>query len=157
MERALSATPSSALSLHGTAKSSAAMARFIKSYRLVERALSARPSRLELPLRRQAPLLGLDPTVGTIDWPVDLELEQRLNWLSRDNGTTLFVVWLAALVALLAAETRQPDIIVGTYMTSRRRHPALRNMIGCFNHLVALRFRCDPAMPFSDWLFKVRS
>jgi Condensation domain len=114
-------------------------------------------ARLELPFRRQVPLLGLDPTDGTIDWPVDLELEQRLNWLSRTNGTTLFVVWLAALVALLAAETGQSDIIVGTNMTSRRSHPALRDMIGCFSNLVALRFHCDPATPFSEWLFEVRS
>jgi non-ribosomal peptide synthetase component F len=88
---------------------------------------------------------------------VDLKLEQRLNWLSRTNGTTLFVVWLAALVALLAAETGRRDIIIGTNMTSRRRHPALRNMIGCFANLVALRFQFDPETPFNNWLFEVRS
>ena len=115
------------------------------------------PSWLELPFTRQAPLQGLDPTDGTIDWPVDLKLEERLNWLSRVNGTSLFVVWLAALVALLSAETGQPDIIIGTNMTSRRRHSDLRNMIGCFVNLVALRFQCDPATPFSNWLFEVRS
>jgi hypothetical protein len=113
--------------------------------------------RLELPFRRQAPLLGLDPTDGTIGWAVDLELEQRVNRLSRNNGSTIFVVWLAALVALLAAETGQSDIVVGTYMTNRRRHPALHNMIGCFANLVALRFQWDPAKPFSDWLSEVRS
>ena len=68
----------------------------------------------------------------------------------------MFVIWLAALVAFLAAETGQSDIIVGTYMSSRR-HPSLRNKIGCFAHFVALRFQCDPARPFSDWLSEIQS
>ena len=115
------------------------------------------PARLELPFRRPRSLTGIDPSEGTIDWPVELELEERLDLLSRSSGRSLFSVWLAALSALLTIETGQSDIIIGTYMTSRRRHPSLSNMIGCFANLVALRFQCEPARLFSDWLFEVSS
>jgi Condensation domain len=115
------------------------------------------PARLELPFRRPRPLTGIDPSEGTIDWPVELELEERLDLLSRSSGRSLFSVWLAALGALLAIESGQSDIVIGTYMTSRRRHPSLSNMIGCFANLVALRFQCEPARLFSDWLSDVSS
>jgi len=115
------------------------------------------PARIELPFKRPRPLTGLDPSEGIIDWPVGLELEERLDLLSRSSGTSLFVVWLAALSALLAIETGQSDVIIGTYITTRRRQPPLYNIIGCFANLVALRFPCEAARLFSDWLSEVRS
>jgi hypothetical protein len=118
-----------------------------------------KPARLwlELPFKRPRLLPGLDPSEGIVGWPLDLELEERLDLLSRSSGTSLFSIWLAALSALLAIETAHSDIIIGTYMTSRRGDPNLRNLIGCFVNLVALRLQCDPARLFSDWLSEVRS
>jgi hypothetical protein len=119
--------------------------------------LQRKPPQLELPFKRPRLLPGLDPSEGIVDWPVDLELEERLDLLSRRSGSSLFSIWLAALSALLAIETAYSDIIIGTYVTSRRGDPNLRNLFGCFANLVALRFQCDPARLFSDWLSEVRS
>ena len=97
------------------------------------------PPMPDLPFKRPAPLAGVDRAEGVIIWPVDLELAQRLNRLRQQEGATLYTVWLAALVALLAAETGQPDIIVGSYVANRRRE--VQNMIGYFTNLATLSFR----------------
>jgi non-ribosomal peptide synthetase component F len=76
-------------------------------------------------------------------------------WLARYAATTPYVVWLATLVALLAAESGQSDVIVGTYMTNRRNHAALQSMMGNFINLVALRFRYRPNRAFRGWLAEV--
>jgi non-ribosomal peptide synthetase component F len=113
------------------------------------------PPMPDLPFKRPAPLAGVDRAEGVIIWPVDSELTQRLNRLRQQEGATLYTVWLAALVALLAAETGQPDIIVGSYVANRRRE--VQNMIGYFTNLATLSFRLDNAMSYRDWLSKVRT
>ena len=80
---------------------------------------------------------------------------QHLNWLRRNEATTTYMVWLAALVALLAAETGQSDIVIGTYVTTRRG-AELQKMMGDFTNLAELRFHCDHVMSFRDWLSEVR-
>jgi acyl carrier protein len=109
-----------------------------------------------LPFKRPAPLAGLDPAKGVISWPVGLELTQRLARLRQQEGVTPYQVWLAALVALLAAEIGQPEVTVGSYVTNRRRAD-VQNMIGYLTNLATLGFRVDFAMPFRDWLSEVRS
>jgi acyl carrier protein len=114
------------------------------------------PPMPDLPFKRPAPLGGLDPADGLIMWPVDGELTQRLTRLGQQEGSTPYQLWLAALVALLAAEIGQSGVTVGSYMTNRRR-AKLQNMIGCLTNLAVLGFQVDDAMPFSDWLSEVRS
>jgi acyl carrier protein len=109
----------------------------------------------DLPFKRSAPLDGVDPTDGVVRWPIDSQLAQRLSRLGRNEAVTTYVVWLAALVALLADETGEPDVVVGTYMTNRRR-AEVQNMMGDFTNLTALRFQCDHAMSFRDWLSDVK-
>jgi non-ribosomal peptide synthetase component F len=113
------------------------------------------PRELDLPFKRSAVRVGLDPTEGVIRWPIDSQRAQRLRRLGRKEAATIYVVWLAALVALLAAETGQSDVVVGTYMTNRRSAD-LQNMMGDFTNLVTLRFQCDQAITFRGWLSEVR-
>jgi len=108
-----------------------------------------------LPFERPAPLQGLDPTAGGTTLPVDSSLAQRLARLRHKEGATNYVAWLAALVVLLAAETGQPNVTIGTYMTHRRR-ATMQNIMGDFTNLVTLTFQCDHAMSFRAWLSEVR-
>jgi hypothetical protein len=117
---------------------------------------AGKPRPLGPPFRRPVALTGVDPAEGVISWPIQLSLESRLEELRRSEGTTIYNIWLAALVALLAAETGRPEVVVGSYMTHRRQ-AATQNMFGYFANLVALGFQCDGSMPFRNWLAEVRS
>jgi len=66
------------------------------------------------------------------------------------------MVRIAAFAALLAEETGQTDVVIGTYVSNRDRL-ALQDMLGFFANLVPLRFRRDPAKSFREWLSVVRA
>lgn len=113
------------------------------------------PDPLELPFKRPVPVSGADPAEGVVTLTVDQEVEQRLNRLSRTAATTLYVVWLTALVAVLARETGRSDIVINTPMTGRLRHTALMNMIGDFSNSMSLRFQCDRTKSFRAFVAEV--
>jgi hypothetical protein len=111
--------------------------------------------RLVLPFKRPSPARGLHPSDGQISLPVDSGIERRVAWLRRECAATDYTIWLSALIALLAAETKQSEIAIGTYITTRRRAD-LQNVIGDFTCLAVLGFRCDLTMSFFDWVTEVR-
>jgi len=115
-----------------------------------------KPQQLNPPFARSTSITGLDPSEGQFGKLIDSETQRRLHELQQNESTTTYMVWLAALVALLSAETEQPDIIVGAYITHRRR-AALQNMYGYFSNLVSLRFQCDQALSFREWLREVKA
>jgi hypothetical protein len=106
------------------------------------------PNPLELPFKRPVPVSDVDPADGLISLPIDKEVERHLTRLCRSEATTLYVVWLTALAALLARETRETDIVITTTMTGRLRHGAFLGMLGDFSNPVSLRFQCDPTKSF---------
>jgi len=109
----------------------------------------------DLPFKRSAAVAGLDPTDGVTGWRVDSGVAQRLTRLGEQERATPYVVWLAALVVLLAAETGQRAVIVGTYVTNRRG-AATQNMMGYFSNLATLGFQVNYASTFRGWLSEVR-
>jgi hypothetical protein len=109
----------------------------------------------DLPFKRSAPLDGVAPADGVLSWPINPQLMQRLTRLAHDEAVTNYVVGVAALAALLADEARQADVVIGTYVTNRRR-ASLQNMMGDFTNLAALTFRYDRTMSFREWLSDVR-
>ncbi len=114
------------------------------------------PPPMALPFRRPEPLAGVDPASGNIRWQLATDSARRLDKLRRAAGATRYMAWLAALSAHLAAELKEADIVIGTYAENRGRHE-VRNMLGDFSNLVALRFRCDLTMTFQSWLADVRN
>jgi non-ribosomal peptide synthetase component F len=101
---------------------------------------------------RAAPIT---PNDGLIHWGLNVKISQRLDCIGRTAGATFFVLRLAAFVALLASETNERDILVGTYVNNRNRL-SLQSIYGLFVNLVALRFRYQPEKSFRDWLSIVR-
>jgi amino acid adenylation domain-containing protein len=118
--------------------------------------LAGAPRVLELPFRRAQPAADADPADGEITWGIDGETSLRLAELARAERTTYYVVRLAAFVMLLAAESGQTDVVLGTYVTNRNR-PELHDMLGFFSNLATLRFNCERSMRFRDWLSVVRT
>jgi amino acid adenylation domain-containing protein len=117
--------------------------------------LSDAPPPLELPFVRSSPRARVAPADGVIRWRLDHRVWQRLGELGRGEGATYFMVRLAAFVALVAFETGEPDVVLGTYASNRNR-VAVQDMLGLVTNLVTLRFRCEADVPFRVWLSTVR-
>jgi non-ribosomal peptide synthetase component F len=83
------------------------------------------------------------------------ELTERVEQLAVRAGASLFMVQLAAFIAVLHQRTGSPDIVLGAASTVRDR-PELQGLIGCFVTSLVLRVEFDPSDAFSDVLDEVR-
>jgi amino acid adenylation domain-containing protein len=113
------------------------------------------PPRSELPFKRAKPASGVDPSEGMIGWGLKSDVSRRLNELGRHEGATEYMTRLAAFVAVLAAETGDPNVVLYTAL-SNRNQPATRGLFGCCASLVVLMFRCDGTSSFREFLAAVR-
>lgn len=102
------------------------------------------------PQRREAV-----PSDGYLLAGFSAEIWHRMAALAARQSATLYVTWLAAFAAFLCAQTPVHDVVIGTYISNRKR-PELQNMFGYFSNLVALRFNCDHSQTFRSWLVTVR-
>ncbi|MCL6459236.1 MAG: amino acid adenylation domain-containing protein, partial [Gorillibacterium sp.] len=75
--------------------------------------------------------------------------------LSRETGTTEYMVLLASFMVLLHKYTRQEDVIVGTPI-SGRTHPDTEAMVGMFVNTLALRGRPAGEKTYAGFLSEVR-
>jgi len=86
---------------------------------------------------------------------VETELVDRLQSLSRAQGTTLHMTLLAAFQSLLARYSGQDDIAVGTPVAGRS-HTALEDLVGFFVNTLVLRTDLSEDPTFSEVLERVR-
>lgn len=109
---------------------------------------------LELPTDRPRPATM---TFNGSYEPVKLDhaLTQKLNALSRSQGSTLFMTLLGAFYALLYRYTGQTDICIGTPVANRAR-PEFERLIGCFVNSLPLRANLDGDPRFVDLLSQVQ-
>ncbi|WP_452603487.1 amino acid adenylation domain-containing protein, partial [Saccharothrix hoggarensis] len=84
------------------------------------------------------------------------DLVRRLAELGRADGATLFTALTAAVQVLLARYTGRHDVAVGTASSGRGR-PELDDLVGFFVNTLVLRSTADPALPFRDFLSRVRA
>lgn len=120
-----------------------------------KKTLSDPPPAFDLPIRRTAPAEDADWSEGIIDSKIGVEASQRLTEIASQQNATHFQTGLTILLASLAARTGQRDLVVGTYVSNRKRLE-LQRMYGDFSNLVALRFFCDLDMTFREWVITVR-
>ncbi len=80
----------------------------------------------------------------------------KLKWIAQKEGSTLFMVSMAAFQALLWRYTYQESILVGTPIGARN-HVEVENMIGLFVNTLVFRadFASNPS--FRDLIRQVRS
>ncbi len=83
------------------------------------------------------------------------ELTKELNRLAMENGTTLYMVLLAAYNVVLSKYTGQEDVIVGSPVAGRS-HADLENMVGMFVNTLAMRSYPERNKNFLDFLQEVK-
>ena len=89
-----------------------------------------------------------------MSWRLDPATAQQLDELALREHATFFIVRLAATIPVLAAATRQNDVVLGTYLTYRDKL-ALQNFFGPFIYLLPIRFRSEPDRTFRQWVTAV--
>ncbi|HLP62244.1 MAG TPA: amino acid adenylation domain-containing protein [Candidatus Deferrimicrobium sp.] len=90
-----------------------------------------------------------------IDFILDAEQTSRLHWLTKETGTTLYIVLLAAYAILISKYTGQEDFILGSTVAGRR-HADLENIIGIFVNMLPIRIYPEPEKIFRNFLEEVR-
>ena len=84
-----------------------------------------------------------------------LRLSQKLNALSVNAGSTLFMTLLAAFATLLYRYAGQEDILVGTPIANRQRKE-IEPLIGFFVNTLVLRLDLSQNPTFEQLLAQVR-
>jgi amino acid adenylation domain-containing protein len=118
-------------------------------------ALDVPPEPLDWPAKRREPAAGVAASEGYILTGIGSETWQRMADFANQQNATLYIVWLAAFIAFLCLQTGRRDIIIGTYVSNRKR-PELQRMFGDFSNLVMLRFRCELDKTLRTWTMTAR-
>ena len=84
------------------------------------------------------------------------ELVLALKSLSRDEGATPFMLFLAAFKTFLYRLTSQEDLLVGAPIVGRNRAD-IQRMIGFFSNTIVLRSRPRGDLTFREFLGQVRA
>ena len=116
--------------------------------------LAGMPAALDLPTDHPRPpqRSGEGAAVG---FALDEAELSRLNALSRQQGTTLFMTLLAGFAALLQRYTGADDLAVGTPIAGRTRMET-EPLIGLFVNTLVLRTDLSEAFDFAALLAEVR-
>ncbi len=117
--------------------------------------LQGAPALLALPTDRPRPAI-LSHRGASVDFTLPSSLLGRLQALARQHQATLFMTLQAAFLVLLARQSGEEDLVVGTPVANRQR-AELEGLIGLFVDLLVLRTRVDPDASFSELLRQVRA
>lgn len=109
---------------------------------------------LDLPTDRPRPAVQTSQG-AMLTSTIQSGLTTDLNTLSRRMGATLYMTLLSAFFMLLARETEQSDLIVGTPIANRTRKET-EGLIGFFVNTLAIRARVSGDAALSEVLAAVR-
>ncbi|MBP5973106.1 amino acid adenylation domain-containing protein [Brasilonema sp. CT11] len=116
--------------------------------------LHGAPSLLQLPTDRPRP--SVQTYQGrTESFSLNTQITQKLQTLSRESGTTLFMTLLAVFATLLYRYSGQSDILIGSSIANRNRSQ-IESLIGCFVNNLVLRTRFEDNPSFENLLAQVR-
>jgi amino acid adenylation domain-containing protein len=116
--------------------------------------LGQNPPVLQLPTDRPRPS-AQSYTGDTVPIFIPVQLQQRLQELSRREKTTLFVTLMAVLKTLLLRYTGQEDLSVGMPVAGRTR-PEIENLIGLFVNTLVVRTDISGNPTFLELLRRVK-
>jgi hypothetical protein len=117
-------------------------------------ALAGLPDEIPLPADRPRPALP-DRRGGSVDLDIPPDLHRRLRDLAAAQGTTMFMITVAALAALLQRHGAGCDIPVGTQVAGRSDE-ALDQLVGFFVNIVVVRADLSGDPTFDELLARVR-
>ncbi|MEM7384624.1 MAG: condensation domain-containing protein, partial [Verrucomicrobiota bacterium] len=92
---------------------------------------------------------------AVVNFSVPAEVAEKLQTLSRDHASSMFMTLLTAFKLLLRRYTNQSDLVVGTPIANRHRSE-VEGLIGLFVNTLVLRTKLNPAGSFLDALTAVR-
>ena len=116
--------------------------------------LAGAPPLLDLPTDRPRPPVQTYRGAAEL-FDLSPELSQQLKALSQKQGTTMFMLLLAAFQTLLHRYTNEDDFVVGTTIANRERSE-IEPLIGFFVNMLALRANCSGNRTFLELLDHVR-
>lgn len=105
---------------------------------------------LQLPVNQTA----VEPSISKVHFTIEADLASQLRQLSKRHGTTMFVLMLTAVKALLSAYAPKDEVMVFT--STGQDKVGFDYLLGLFANLIPLRTAVDPTAPFSDLLRQVR-
>ena len=112
------------------------------------------PPDLDLPSDLPKPI-GRSGRGSRQNFQISAEVVAKLQFLSREENTTLFMTALAAYQAWLYRITGQSDLVVATPITGRERQE-VQTLLGCFLNTLPIRSRLDGELGFRKFLGQVR-
>ena len=116
--------------------------------------LHGAPELLQLPTDHPRP--NLQTYRGTNqNFTLNTDLTQKLQTLSRESSSTLFMILQAAFATLLYRYSGQSDILIGSPITNRNRSE-LESLIGFFVNTLVLRSCFEDNPSFESLLAQVR-
>ncbi|HYR11862.1 MAG TPA: amino acid adenylation domain-containing protein, partial [Longimicrobium sp.] len=116
--------------------------------------LAGAPTVLELPSDRPRPAVQRYRGSHLTQF-LEPELARRLEALARREGSTLYMVLLAAFYTLLYRYTGQKDLLVGTPVANRMR-PEVEELVGFFVNTLVLRTDLSGDPSFRELVARVR-
>ncbi len=116
--------------------------------------LDGAPELLQLPTDRPRPSVQTYRG-ATQTFTLSTDLTEKIQNLSRNSGTSLFMTLQAALATLLYRYSGQSDILTGSPIANRNRSE-LESLIGFFVNTLVLRTRFEDNPSFEKLLGRVR-
>jgi amino acid adenylation domain-containing protein len=116
--------------------------------------LRGAPHVVDLPTDRPRP--PVESHRGALHvFTLEPDLTARLQAAAAREGTTLYIMLLAAYEVLLLRHSGQEDIVVGS-LSANRAHPETHGLVGCFLNTVALRADLSGDPTFRELLVQAR-
>jgi amino acid adenylation domain-containing protein len=112
------------------------------------------PELLQLPSDRPRPTVQ-SYRGTTQSFSLNADLTQKLQTLSQNHSTTLFMTLYAAFATLLYRYSGQSDILIGSGIANRN-HSEIESLIGFFVNTLVLRSRFEDNPSFESLLAQVR-
>ncbi|MEM7758013.1 MAG: amino acid adenylation domain-containing protein [Cyanobacteria bacterium P01_A01_bin.40] len=116
--------------------------------------LQGAPELIQLPTDRPRPTIQTYRG-ATQSFSLNTELTQKLQTLSRESGSTLFMTLLAAFATLLHRYSGQSDIVIGSPIANRN-HSEIESLIGFFVNTLVLRTHFEDNPSVKELLAQVR-
>ena len=112
-------------------------------------------AQLELPTDYARPAIQ-SQNGALLSFAIEKDIIDKVNTLCKVQGTTPFMVFLAAFKVLLHKYSGQDDICVGSPITGRHHHE-IENLIGFFVNTIAIRSNVSDSQSFADLLLQVKN
>ncbi|MTJ08953.1 non-ribosomal peptide synthetase [Anabaena sp. UHCC 0204] len=112
------------------------------------------PSLLQLPTDKPRPSV-MTFNGKSQELIINQEISKKLQLLSRETGTTLFMTLLAIFATLLYRYSHQEDILIGSPIANRNREE-IEPLIGCFVNTLVLRANFSENLNFTELLNQIK-